>query len=97
MSFSFPMVIICFHGCHTHGTCKCIFYRNMASAKRDKQPAKRGKPMMMFEPHLIIDPQKLQWYGKIGAGGCGEVYEVEHAEWGWLAIKKLGVTHVEEK
>ena len=66
----------------------------MAAKKEGK---KKGISYAMFEPNLVIDPSKLTWYEKIGAGGCGEVYRVEHQEWGMLAVKKLGVTAVDER
>ena len=65
----------------------------MMAAKLEREASTGIK----IDPHLIIDPQKLVWGDKIGKGGCGEVYKVEHADWGVLAIKKLGVTLVDER
>ena len=68
----------------------------MAAAPRKATAKKKGK-VALFEPHLVIDPAKLTWIRKIGEGGCGEVHQVEHHEWGMLAIKKLGVTLIDER
>ena len=45
----------------------------------------------LFSANLIINASKLKWGAKIGQGGCGEVFEVLHEDWGPLAVKKLGV------
>ena len=39
--------------------------------------------------NLILDPSLLEWKGKIGSGGCGEVFHVIHKNWGPIAMKKL--------
>lgn len=49
-----------------------------------------------FSANLIIEGNKLTSWKKIGEGGCGEVYSVDHEDWGPLAVKKLGVSVVDE-
>ena len=62
-----------------------------------KAAKKKGKAKATFDLDLVINPDKLTWHGMIGEGGCGEVHKVEHEDWGWLAVKKLGVPMVDER
>ena len=39
--------------------------------------------------NLVLDPSLLVWKGKLGSGGCGEVFHVKHKNWGPMAMKKL--------
>ena len=57
---------------------------------------KNKKAGVEFSSQLIIEVNKLSDWKKIGEGGCGEVYSVQHEDWGPLAVKKLGVTVVDE-
>ena len=50
-----------------------------------------------FDANLVIPPSKLTWENKLGEGGCGEVHKVIHQDWGNLAVKKLGVSVVNER
>ena len=50
-----------------------------------------------FDANLVIPLSKLTWQGKIGEGGCGEVHKVLHQDWGKLAVKKLGVSVLDER
>ena len=65
-------------------------------AYSSKKKSKNKKAAVEFSAQLLIEMNKLTDWRKIGEGGCGEVYAVQHEDWGPLAIKKLGVSVVEE-
>ena len=64
----------------------------MSGKKKDKN----CMASFEFNANLIIEDNKLTSWKKIGEGGCGEVYSVDHEDWGPLAVKKLGVSVVDE-
>ena len=62
-----------------------------------KQKTKNTKVAVEFNANQVIELNKLTSWKKIGEGGCGEVFSVEHEHWGPMAIKKLGVTSMNER
>ena len=57
---------------------------------------KNKVPGFEFGANMMIEDNKLTSWKKIGEGGCGEVYSVDHEDWGPLAVKKLGVSVMDE-
>ena len=61
-----------------------------------KKKNKNPQASFEFSSGLVIERNKLSSWKKIGEGGCGEVYSVDHEDWGPLAVKKLGISVVDE-